>query len=168
MGDYATTIQFFGSIDSFTTQIVSAWHIFTVRPKLNFGQGELAHRALKMFYPLTNKSDPPAQLAKHERRRRVLRRIAETEGTSSLDNQSPADNTPVASCGKHHYIAASPGNPVNIFTFLREHNGDPAVKVGLISTWTHVTIFSQWLSEFPTKTKGSHPLPATTARHHPL
>ncbi|KAG2341710.1 hypothetical protein BDR05DRAFT_976856 [Suillus weaverae] len=56
MGDYARTIRFFRTTDSFTTQI-----------------GELAHRALKAFYLLTNKLDTPAQLAKHECRRRVLR-----------------------------------------------------------------------------------------------
>jgi hypothetical protein len=97
-----------------------------------FGQGELAHRALKAFYPLTSKLDTPAQLAKHERRRRVLRRVAESGGISSSDSQSPADVSPFAPLQKHHHIATNQSNPVNIFPFLREHSGDPAVKVCMI------------------------------------
>ncbi|KIK31437.1 hypothetical protein CY34DRAFT_19925 [Suillus luteus UH-Slu-Lm8-n1] len=112
MGDYATTIRFFGTTDSFTTQI-----------------GELAHRALKAFYPLTNKLDTPAQLAKHERRRRVLRRVAEADGiVSSTSNRSQADAPPSVSSEMHHHIANSLNNPVNLFAFLRENDGDPAVK----------------------------------------
>ena len=89
-------------------------------------QGELAHRALKAFYPLTNKLDTPAQLAKHERRRRVLQRVAEASGVSASISQSPVDPT---SLDKHHYIACSRNNPVALFTLLREHDDDPALKV---------------------------------------
>ncbi|KAG1845733.1 hypothetical protein DFJ58DRAFT_730795 [Suillus subalutaceus] len=60
MGDYPRSIQLFGTIDSYISQI-----------------GELAHRALKVFYPLTNKLDTSAQLAKHEHCCRVLRRVQE-------------------------------------------------------------------------------------------
>ncbi|KIK36743.1 hypothetical protein CY34DRAFT_93881 [Suillus luteus UH-Slu-Lm8-n1] len=108
MGDYVGTIRFFGTTDSFTTQI-----------------GELAHRALKAFYPLTNKLDTPAQLAQHERRRRVLRRVAEASGVSPSISRSPVDPT---SLGKHHHIACSRNDPVALFTLLREHDDDPALK----------------------------------------
>ncbi|KIK32956.1 hypothetical protein CY34DRAFT_813946 [Suillus luteus UH-Slu-Lm8-n1] len=110
MGDYVRTIRLFGSTDSFTSQM-----------------GELAHRALKAFYPLTSKLDTPAQLAKHERRRRVLRRVAEVGGASLSDSHSPTD-TPPSSSGKHHHIATNQGNPVNMYAFLRQHSNDPAVK----------------------------------------
>jgi hypothetical protein len=129
MGDYVRTIRFFGTTDSFTTQIVRTLHLFSrYVQEANFGQGELAHRALKAFYPLTSKLDTPAQLAKHERRRRVLRRIAEG-GISSPSSQPCADVLPSTLSEKHHYIAPTRNNPVNIFTFLREHDGDPAIKV---------------------------------------
>lgn len=91
-----------------------------------FGQGELAHRALKAFYPLTSKLDTPAQLAKHERRRRVLRRVAEAGGISPPASHSPID---ASSSGKHHHIAPSQNHPVALFRFLREHDNDPALKV---------------------------------------
>lgn len=101
---------------------------FHYPPEDDFGQGELAHRALKAFYPLTSKLDTPAQLAKHERRRRVLRRVAEAGGASVSDSHSPTSALPVSS-GKHHHIAVNQSNPVDIFAFLRHHGNDPAVKV---------------------------------------
>ncbi|KAG2757163.1 hypothetical protein P692DRAFT_201859216 [Suillus brevipes Sb2] len=128
MGDYTRTIRFFGTTDSFTTQM-----------------GELAHRALKMFYPLTSKLDTPAQLAKHERRRRVLRRVAEAGAvSSSSSSSSPSSYSSSSSSpssysqpqvevptsmpsGKHHSISTIRNNPIDIFSFLRENNGDPAV-----------------------------------------
>lgn len=97
---------------------------------VRFGQGELAHRALKAFYPLTSKLDTPGQLAKHERRRRVLRRVAEIGGViSGFDSHSPTDVPPSVSSRNHHHIATTQSNPINLFAFLREHGGDPAVKV---------------------------------------
>lgn len=95
-----------------------------------FSQGELAHRALKAFYPLTSKLDTPAQLAKHERRRRVLRRVAEA-GRSSCALEQPPVNLPAGINMKdHHYIPTlSRNNPIDIFHFLRDHDNDPAVAV---------------------------------------
>lgn len=106
--------------------VSNAFHEF--KPEV-FTQGELAHRALKAFYPLTSKLDTPAQLAKHERRRRVLRRVAEAGGTSPSISLSPVD---APSSGKHHHIAVSQNNTVPLFTFLREHTDDPALKVAVI------------------------------------
>ncbi|KAG2046937.1 hypothetical protein BDR06DRAFT_1014331 [Suillus hirtellus] len=111
MGDYVRTIKLFGTTDSFTTQI-----------------GELAHRALKAFYPLTSKLDTPAQLAKHERRCCVLRRVAEAGGISSSNNQSPADCLPPTLHKHHHFISPSRNDPISLFEFLQEHDDDPATK----------------------------------------
>jgi hypothetical protein len=88
----------------------------------------LAHRALKAFYPLTNKRNTPAQLATHEHRRRVLRRTAES-GQDAYINKDAAIDLPVGSkC--HHYIPVlSRNNPLDIFKFLRQHDDDPAVAV---------------------------------------
>lgn len=95
--------------------------------QFDFGQGELAHRALKAFYPLTNKLDTPAQLAKHEHRRRVLRRVAESGHSLYASKQMPVD-LPVG-FKDHHYIPKNYNNPMHIFAFLRDHGDDPAVKV---------------------------------------
>jgi hypothetical protein len=77
---------------------------------------------------LTNKLDTPAQLARHERRRRVLRRIAEL-GQNLHTNQNAVVDLPVG-LERHHYIPKlSCNNPLDIFRFLRQHDGDPAVAV---------------------------------------
>ncbi|KIK35492.1 hypothetical protein CY34DRAFT_16981 [Suillus luteus UH-Slu-Lm8-n1] len=119
MGDYFQSIRLFGTVDSFTTQI-----------------GELAHRALKVFYPLTSKINTPAQLAKHERRRRVLRRVAETGHSSQTGEQQPVDS---ARSKDHHYISKLDyNNPLQIFRFLRDHGDDPAVSAFIPKLKDHI------------------------------
>lgn len=96
-------------------------------------QGELAHRALKAFYPLTNKLDTATQLATHEHRRRVLRRIAESGSTSHASKDAVID-VPVGFDLKHHHHipTLSRNHPLDIFRFLRQHDNDPAVVVGAV------------------------------------
>jgi hypothetical protein len=91
---------------------------------------------VKAFYPLTSKLDTPAQLAKHERRRRVLRRVAQT-GHCSHTSEQPVDLPAVIK--DHHYIPKlSRNNPLHIFRFLQEHDNDPAVAVGLTILVVHL------------------------------
>ncbi|KAG2135061.1 hypothetical protein BD769DRAFT_1665020 [Suillus cothurnatus] len=108
MGDYVRSIQLFGTTDSFTTQI-----------------GELVHRALKAFYPLTSKLNMLAQLAKHEHRRRVLRHVAETGGLHA-SKHSPI-NLPAGFRGHHYIPKLSYNNLLYIFQFLQQHDDDPAI-----------------------------------------
>lgn len=141
MGDYVRTIKFFGTTDSFTTQIVCAVGILSYyTAKVEFDQGELAHRALKAFYPLTSKIDTLSQLAKHKCRRRVLRRVAEVESLSG-PGQPEANAPPPVSSDHHYSIATSQNNLVNLFAFLREHDGDPAIKVEI--TFDYEAHYSQ-------------------------
>lgn len=138
MGDYVPTIRLFGTIDSFTSQIVRRFPL-PIFFRLNSisDQGELAHRALKAFYPLTSKLDTPAQLAKHERRRRVLRRVAET-GRNFHASEHALAESPVG-LKDHHYIPTlSRNNPLYIFSFLRDHADDPAVAVSAALLITHL------------------------------
>ncbi|KIK31400.1 hypothetical protein CY34DRAFT_38511, partial [Suillus luteus UH-Slu-Lm8-n1] len=118
MADYAHSIRLFGTTDSFTSQI-----------------GELAHRALKAFYPLISKLDTPAQLAKHERRRRLLRRVA---GYDSHSTKHPLLDLPVG-LNDHHYIPTlCRNNPLDLFKFLRDHDNDPAVAAFIPKLKDHV------------------------------
>lgn len=119
MGDYLQSIRLFGTTDSFTSQI-----------------GELAHRALKAFYPLTNKLDTPAQLAKHEHRRRVLRRVAESGHSLYASKQLLVDLP--AGFKDHHYMPMNYNNPMHIFAFLRDHGDDPAVKAFIPRLKDHI------------------------------
>ncbi|KIK31601.1 hypothetical protein CY34DRAFT_40000, partial [Suillus luteus UH-Slu-Lm8-n1] len=98
-------------------------------------QGELAHRALKAFYPLISKRDTPGQLAKHERRRRVLRRVAEHD--LHFTDQPPVD-VPVG-LTEHHYIhTLCRNNPLDLFNFLRDHDSDPAVSAFIPKLKDHI------------------------------
>ncbi|KAG2076567.1 hypothetical protein BDR04DRAFT_1125654 [Suillus decipiens] len=117
MGDYVRTIQFFGTTDSFTTQII-----------IKSCQGELAHQALKAFYPLTSKLNTLAQLAKHEHSCCILQQVAEFGDTQSSSSQLVANALPLVSYEKHHHIATTQNNPINIFAFLRENDNNPALK----------------------------------------
>jgi hypothetical protein len=49
------------------------------------------------------------------------------------NSQQPAHAPPLASYDKHHHVAITQNNAVNLFTFLRGHDGDPAIKVNLTS-----------------------------------
>jgi hypothetical protein len=83
-----------------------------------------------VFYPLTNRLDTPAQLARHECRRHILRWVAEAGAIAFADSGSPADGVPPsASFRKHHNIATNQSNPIDLFALLRENNDDPPVKV---------------------------------------
>ncbi|KAG2063582.1 hypothetical protein BDR04DRAFT_1037586, partial [Suillus decipiens] len=89
--------------------------------------GELAHRALKAYYPLTGKLDTPAQLAKHEHHHQVLRRTAETGRDSCTDIKQALVESP-AGLKDHHYIPTlSRNNSLYIFSFLQSHANDPAL-----------------------------------------
>jgi hypothetical protein len=104
------------------TVIVSSLELISV-------QGELAHRVLKAFYPLTSKLNTPAQLTKHKHCQRVLQRVAEA-GCSSYAREPPMDLP--TGLRDHHYIQKlSRNNPLDISSFLRDHSNDPAVAVGL-------------------------------------
>jgi len=121
-----------------------------------------------VFYPLTSKLDTPAQLAKHERRRHILCRVTEAGGISFSNNQSPADAPPSLFSGMHHHFASHKGSPINLFQFLQEHDGDPAIKVEMILQWGCLTLFSQWLTEFHAETEGPCSLPAAESRYQLL
>jgi hypothetical protein len=43
---------------------------------------------------------------------------------------------------KHHYIASTRNNPVDIFAFLRENDGDPALEVNVVSCFGGTVYFT--------------------------
>ncbi|KAJ7627108.1 hypothetical protein FB45DRAFT_1082250 [Roridomyces roridus] len=77
MGDYADSIEEFGTLDSYSTQI-----------------GELAHRLCKILYGRTNRRGFEAQIATLERRRRILRGVQQNMHTATLStNDAPSTTT---------------------------------------------------------------------------
>jgi hypothetical protein len=53
--------------------------------------------------------------------------VAEAGGVLSSSNLSQDDTTSLLS--EHHIISTARNNPVDIFAFIRENNGDPAFNV---------------------------------------
>jgi hypothetical protein len=69
LGDYMRTIQMFGCMDSFSTQLVGHLQLCTQIKcsKNNHAKGELAHRLVKWLYGQMNKRDMTKQISQHVR-----------------------------------------------------------------------------------------------------
>ncbi|KAJ7131818.1 hypothetical protein C8R43DRAFT_1133491 [Mycena crocata] len=115
LGDYVRTIRWFGTADSFSTQI-----------------GELAHKFVKLLYGRTNKNNATRQMVRLERRTTRLRRAAQaaksprnrSRGQTFSDN----DSSSYAGLDVHHQISKLRKDPVHIFKFAHDHGDDPAKK----------------------------------------
>jgi hypothetical protein len=127
LGDYVKTIWRFATSDNYSTQV-----------------GELEHRRVKRFYSRTNKFEFQQQITRHERRERLLRGIvirnAETLGLpppNSLKSRKvptgirfeDSEKLPFTLPSAHHHISELSRYPLNIYEFVTDHEGDPAVKV---------------------------------------
>ncbi|KAG2059281.1 hypothetical protein BDR06DRAFT_979903 [Suillus hirtellus] len=101
LGDYVTSIHWFGTTDSYSTE-----------------PGELEHRMLKCRYRRTDRRDFVHQLAQIERCQTHLRHIKQWQRKWTPDVKS--DKT-VSNPQLHHHI----GKSEKIFEY---HAGDPAMK----------------------------------------
>jgi hypothetical protein len=88
---------------------------------------ELEHRKPKARYKRTAKKQPfIKQLARIERREARLRRIrAKLSKEGSGNTIEAVGNTPQ----EHHHIGVSQNQFEHLGTFLRDHSGDPSIKV---------------------------------------
>ncbi|KAJ3858791.1 hypothetical protein EV359DRAFT_75796 [Lentinula novae-zelandiae] len=140
MADYVPAIRWFGTIDSYSTQI-----------------GELAHRLVKHLYGLTNKRQHEDQIARRYKHSRMLanaqfakkkanlkgktravksniggscnvahddgahaHQVGFGEGTTSEDLDIPLD--------VHHFISNRRDHPVHLTPFPLQQHSDPATK----------------------------------------
>ncbi|KAJ3557352.1 hypothetical protein NP233_g11763 [Leucocoprinus birnbaumii] len=113
MGDYEEAIWRFGTTDGYSTQI-----------------GELEHRRVKRFYARTNKQAGfTAQIAKQQRRQRILRKIGQLQHPSSL-LALPHDDEPLMpiSPRDHHYISPSQKKYLDVIAWVGKHPNDPALQ----------------------------------------
>ena len=129
LGDYAQTIELFGTTDSYTTQIVSGIRNTTSHWWLSdIGvQGELSHRLIKKFYGFTSKRNVSKQLAKQERRFTHIQRQEGLDDPPTMFEVSDMDTIPEL----HHVLSSSPNHIVNLKKLLCDlrARGDPAIKV---------------------------------------
>ncbi|KAJ3874470.1 hypothetical protein F5051DRAFT_443301 [Lentinula edodes] len=133
MADYVPTIRWFGTIDSYSTQL-----------------GELAHRLVKRLYGLTNKRQHEDQIARRYNRSKMLanarfakkkadmkgktraipsnvaydmahaHQVGFGEGTGPEDLDIPLD--------VHHFMSNRRNHPVYLTPFLLQQHSDPAKK----------------------------------------
>ena len=98
-----------------------------------YDQGELEHRRIKRFYPRTNKVGFTRQIAKHQRRERLLHNLSksstpENNPTAAVGFQD-SDPLPYTPPTVHHHISISNRYYENLTTWLGTHSGDPALIV---------------------------------------
>ncbi|KAJ8088296.1 hypothetical protein PM082_022368 [Marasmius tenuissimus] len=111
LGHYVPKIRLFGTTDSYSTQV-----------------GELEHRRVKQFYARTNKSRYVRQVAKHERRERLVktvetrvRRLQEKKAPSSQKNQQPVQSATAQT------ISEDRSDYFDVYRWMKENSNDPAV-----------------------------------------
>ena len=100
-------------------------------------QGELEHRESKSGYKRTDRKSFVKQLTQIERRKARIRRIRARlakDGDLGCEPEHLA-NTPQ----EHHHIGLAQNRYEHIGTFLRRHQGDPAIQVCI-----------SWVATYPT------------------
>ncbi|KAJ8088849.1 hypothetical protein PM082_014095 [Marasmius tenuissimus] len=122
LGHYICFLRLVGTTDNYSTQI-----------------GELEHRRVKRFYARTNKAKFVKQVANHERREQIIRRI-EARVVKGKEPQKPSDSEPplVTSPNTHHFISADCSNWFNVREWMNKHSGDPAVNGFLFKLKNHL------------------------------
>nr|GAT49693.1 predicted protein [Mycena chlorophos] len=132
LGDYVASILWFGTLDSYSTQV-----------------GELEHRRVKRFYARTNKNRAVRQMTLLERRDTFFRNIRARAVKTATATVRPHAATPVrqirrskktvpfaerealpyAAPEQHYHVAASQNDSIHVPSWLYEHRNDPAVRV---------------------------------------
>ncbi|KAI0264767.1 hypothetical protein BC834DRAFT_970691 [Gloeopeniophorella convolvens] len=118
LGDYVETIQWIGGLEHSSTQ-----------------NGELQHRISKRRFQRTNKNQFVKQIAQHEARERVTRRVA-TRIKSHLQERDGlptepsgiADGLPFMDPAAHYHMSKSTCKHFHLPTWLGKHQGDPALE----------------------------------------
>jgi hypothetical protein len=137
LADYAKTIWRFGTTDNYNSQVVRFFsiHIFhSFKTDIN-DQGELEHRRIKRFYPRTSKVGLTQQIAKHQRRERLLHNLSKPSRATTKNNPmasvgfQESDPLPYTSPTAHHHISNSNRHHNDLTAWLGTHSGDPALAV---------------------------------------
>ncbi|KAJ7247385.1 hypothetical protein B0H12DRAFT_1211224 [Mycena haematopus] len=122
LGDYTSSVRWFGTSDSYSTQ-----------------PGELEHRRVKGFYARTNKNKAVRQMTQLERRNTTLLRIASRAHSKAkhrfvaqghkkaLISFAESESLPYTAPEQHYHISPSRNFSFHLTAWLRSNHGDPAV-----------------------------------------
>jgi hypothetical protein len=128
LGDYASTIQHFGTTDSYSTQPVCSYLSPCLAALMcSEYQSELEHRTSKTRSTRTSGRLIPQQLSKIERRQRRIHTLREKLDRSALKMEPDVVNDLRA----QYNMGKSQNSPVHLPSFLQKNEGDPAVKVSI-------------------------------------
>jgi hypothetical protein len=97
-------------------------------------QGELEHRRPKAWHSRTDRKNFVKQMTQIERRQTRIRRIKH----KFMAKRAPLEEVAMTA-DAHYHVGASQSRHEHIPSFVREHEGDPAVKVGIFSTCSKST-----------------------------
>jgi hypothetical protein len=129
LDDYAQTIRQLGTTDSYSTSIVSIIKTLEIVQADRNLQGELEHCRPKGWHLHTDRRNFVKQMTQIERCQAHIRHLKH----KLLKRPEPED---VATAhDAHHHIGSSQNHPEHIPTFLRNHGGDPAIQVCIISAY---------------------------------
>ena len=102
------------------------------------GQGELAHRLVKQLYGKTNKRNTSMQIGKRVRRLERAQDAADRQRiktrTEMPDVNIESDECMAMNLDARYEVPNLRTDPVDLYSFVREHRGDPAIKVRLQSS----------------------------------
>ncbi|KAJ6596003.1 hypothetical protein B0H10DRAFT_1828623 [Mycena sp. CBHHK59/15] len=134
LGDYVKTICFFGTADSYSTQIVCRLFFLLFHGKCQFlyFQGELAHRFIKRLYGWTNKNNATKQMTKLEHRDTRIRRAKQAATSPRNRNGSLAfsenNGSLYAGLDLHHYMSKLRKDPIHLLKFVQVNPHNPTKK----------------------------------------
>ena len=104
-------------------------------------QGELAHKVVKRLYGLTNKRHAEGQIGRrygrleHARlahQKREMNQIqASRHGLTPSSEADEADNGLEGDSDLQYHISPSKNHPIQLFSIIGEHYGDPAYDVNI-------------------------------------
>jgi len=78
---------------------------------------------VKRFYSLTNKKNATKQIGQKVTRREVLTKAEQQEVVEAASQRQSFED--------HHFISESRNQPLSLYDFVQQNNGDPTIKVGL-------------------------------------
>ena len=100
-------------------------------------QGELEHRSPKAWHRRTDRKNFVQQMTQMERRQARIRRIKHRLSSTRAQAEHVA-----AESEAHYHIGVSQNRHKHIGTFLRFHEGDPAINVGILFTYIKCNSFA--------------------------
>ena len=98
-------------------------------------KGESSHRLPKRLYSVTNKRNPTGQIAQKYRRTEKAEKAWQQCQLAKEGDPDESDEELEAGAAVEldlrYVVSRSSKRPIDIFSLIRDHSGDPAIRVSL-------------------------------------